>query len=88
MCQNQGNQICPGVVNKIFIALSFLLLLPTTASMAMSLGRLNGAALIGRPLDMSVQAVLEPQDDASNLCLEADVFYADNKLEKSRLRVT
>ena len=56
--------------------------------MAMSLGRLNGAALIGRPLDMSVQAVLEPQDDASNLCLEADVFYADNKLEKSRLRVT
>ena len=56
--------------------------------MAMSLGRLNGAALIGRPLDMSVQAVLEPQDDASNMCLEADVFYADNKLDKSRLRVT
>lgn len=56
--------------------------------MAMSLGRHSGSALIGRPLDMSVQAVLESQDDASNLCLEADVFYADNKLDKSRVRVT
>ena len=54
----------------------------------MSLGRHSGAVLIGRPLDMSVQAVLESQDDASNLCLEADVFYADNKLDKSRVRVT
>ena len=75
-------------MNKTFIALLLVLLLPTTASMAMSLGRLNGSALIGRPLDMSVQAVLEPQDDASNLCLEADVFYADNKLDKFRVRVS
>ena len=63
-------------------------MLPVTASIAMSLGRHSGAALIGRPLDMSIQAVLEPQDDASSLCLEADVFYADNKLDKSRVRVT
>ena len=88
VCQNDCNQICPGAVYKIFIALSLLLILPTTASMAMSLGRHSGAALIGRPLDMSVQAVLDSQDDASNLCLEADVFYADNKLDNSRVRVT
>ena len=56
--------------------------------MAMSLGRHSGAALIGRPLDMSVQVMLESQDDVGNLCLEADVFYADNKLDKSRVRVT
>ena len=54
----------------------------------MSLGRHSGAALIGRPLDMSVQAVLEAQDDAGSLCMEADVFYADNKVDKSRVRVT
>ena len=54
----------------------------------MSLGRHSGAALIGRPLDMSVQAVLDAQDEAGNLCLEADVFYADNKLDRSRVRVT
>ena len=56
--------------------------------MAMSLGRYSGATLIGRPLDISVPAVLESQDDASNMCLEADVFYADNKLDKFRVRVT
>ena len=54
----------------------------------MSLGRHSGATLIGRPLDISVQAVLEAQDDVGSLCLEADVFYADNKLDKSRVRVT
>lgn len=54
----------------------------------MSLGRHSGAALIGRPLDMSVQAVLEAQDDVAGQCMEADVFYADNKLEKSRVRIS
>ena len=68
--------------------MSGLLLLVAASSMAMSLGRHSGAALIGRPLDISVQALLEAQDNAGNLCLEADVFYADNKLDKSRVRVT
>ena len=54
----------------------------------MSLGRHSGATLIGRPLDISVQAVLEPQDDPASACLDADVFYADNRLDKSRVRVT
>ena len=54
----------------------------------MTLGRYSGAALIGRPLDLSVQAVLDAQDSSSALCLEADVFYADNRLAKSRVQVT
>ncbi len=44
--------------------------------------------MIGRPLDTTVQVVLEAQDDAGSLCLDADVFYADNKLDKSRVRIT
>ena len=56
--------------------------------MATSLGRHRGAVLIGRPLDISVQAVLDAQENLSSLCLDADVFYADNKLDKSRVRVT
>lgn len=55
---------------------------------AASLGRHSGAALVGRPLDISVQAVLNAQDDIANLCLDADVFYADNRLDKSRVRIT
>ena len=64
------------------------MLLAAANSIATSLGRHRGAALIGRPLDISVQAVLDAQDDVSGLCLDADVFYADNKLDKSRVRVT
>lgn len=76
------------VVKKSFIFLPFMLLLTAASSMAMSLGRHSGATLIGRPLDLSVQAVLEAQDDMGSQCLEADVFYADNKVDKSRVKVT
>ena len=53
----------------------------------MSLGRHRGPALIGKPLDISVQAVLDAQDDVAGLCLEADVFYAENKIDSSKIRV-
>ena len=65
-----------------------LLLLSAGSSGAMSLGGLQGAALIGRPLDISVQAMLDPAEDPVGLCLEADVFYADNKLGKSWVQLT
>ena len=54
----------------------------------MSLGRYRGTALVGRPLDISVQAVLDAQDDPAALCIEADAFYADNQLDKSLVRVS
>lgn len=75
-------------MKKSSIFLLGLLLFAAVDSMAMSLGRHRGAVLIGRPLDISVQAVLDAQEDLTRLCLDADVFYADNKLDKSRVRVT
>ena len=65
-----------------------LLLLAAANSAAMSLGRLRGAALVGRPLDMSIQAVMDAKDDIASLCIDAEVFYADTKIDKSRVRVT
>jgi hypothetical protein len=75
-------------VNKKFIALSALMLIAAANSGAVSLGRHRGAVLIGRSLDVSVQAVLDAQEDVAGLCLDADVFYADNRLDKARVRVT
>ncbi len=75
-------------LKKSPLLIACLLLIATTASTAMSLGRSRGAALIGRPLDISVQAILDAQETPANLCLEADVFYADNKLEKFRVLVS
>ena len=74
-------------VKKSVFVLVALTLLAVDHSMAMSLGRHRGPALVGRPLDISVQAVLDAQDDPAALCTEVDVFYADNKLDKSLVRV-
>ena len=54
----------------------------------MSLGVQRGAAIIGKPLDLNVLAVLAAQDVEADLCISADVFLGDNKLEGSRVRVT
>ncbi|MEO6018069.1 MAG: hypothetical protein ABIP46_12505 [Polaromonas sp.] len=55
--------------------------------MALSLGRSRGAVLIGQPLDISLQVTLGPGESDTGSCLDADVFYADSRLEKSRVRV-
>lgn len=54
----------------------------------MSLGRSSGATLIGRPLDITVQASLEGADDNPLSCLEAEVFYADERIDRSRVRTS
>ncbi|MGE0332494.1 MAG: hypothetical protein AB7P37_17590 [Ramlibacter sp.] len=53
----------------------------------MTLGRTRGAALIGRPLDLSVQVRLEAAEEASSSCFEADVFHGDNRVDASRVAV-
>ena len=75
-------------VKKRIFVLSGLLLLFAMDSMALSLGRHRGVAIIGRPLDVSVQATLDAQDDPANICLEADVFFADRRLGGSGVRVS
>ncbi|MDP3828032.1 MAG: hypothetical protein Q8Q74_15880, partial [Polaromonas sp.] len=56
--------------------------------MAVSLGRSQGPALVGRTLDISIQAVLDGSESLANTCLGAEVFYADNRVENSRVRVS
>ena len=75
-------------MKKSVLALLIVMLFAADSSMAMSLGRYRGTALVGRPLDISVQAVLGTQDDPAALCIEADAFYADNKLDRSQVRVS
>jgi hypothetical protein len=57
-----------------------------SSSMAVSLGRSSGATLIGRPLDITVQASLE--GDNTQACLEAEVFYADERIDRARVRTS
>lgn len=56
-------------------------------SQALTLGRIRGAVLVGKPLDVTVQVQLDASESASSLCFEADVFHADTRQEASRVRV-
>ena len=63
------------------------LLCLTLGSQALTLGRIRGAVLVGRPLDVAVQVQLDASESAASLCFEADVFHADTRQEASRVRV-
>ena len=62
-----------------------MLLVAAGASSALTLGRSQGVALIGRPLDMGIQMTLDAPNDVSDLCAEAEVFYGDNRVEARRV---
>jgi pilus assembly protein FimV len=54
----------------------------------LTLGRVRGAAVVGQPLDVSIQLQLAPDESAASLCMEADVFHADTRQEPTRVRVS
>lgn len=47
----------------------------------------TGNAVLGRPIEISLRAVLAPGEDPSTLCIEADVFQADVLVPPNKLRV-
>ncbi len=56
-------------------------------SSALTLGRLRGAALLGQPLDVVIAVQAGPDEDVAALCFEAEVFYADARVDPSRVRL-
>lgn len=55
--------------------------------MAVTLGPNTRSAVLGQPLDLSMQMLLEAGDNPQALCLDADVFYADRPLAKNSVQV-
>lgn len=64
-----------------------MLLFAAVGSSAMTLGRVRGTALIGQPLDVSIQVQFDAEENASSLCMEADVFHADARQDPARVKV-
>ncbi|MDD2881175.1 MAG: hypothetical protein PHQ58_12135 [Rhodoferax sp.] len=67
-------------------ALAALLVHLTFSAHAFTLGNLRGAAVLGRPLDVTVQVQAGPDEVLSSTCVAADVFYADAR--QSAVKVT
>lgn len=56
-------------------------------SQALTLGRVRGVALIGKPLDVAVPVQMDLGESVSSLCFDAEVFHADTRQDASRVRV-
>lgn len=65
-----------------------MLLSAVSGSMAISLGRSSGATLLGRPLDVTVRLELDSAETGAPYCVEAEVFYADDRITPSRVQAS
>lgn len=59
-----------------------------SSAFAVSLGRSQGLALLGRPLAVSIPLSLDGADSSLESCVSAEVFFGDNRLENARVRVS
>jgi hypothetical protein len=67
--------------------LGALLLGATGSSLAVSLGRMQGATLVGRPFDVTLTAQFDSAEGLSAVCVAADVFFGDAQVPENRVRV-
>ena len=65
-----------------------ILLSMALGTTAASLGRYSGAVVIGRPLDIRVQAVAGADEDLSAQCVQAEVFFGDNQIGPGSVRTS
>lgn len=65
-----------------------ILLSAALGGTAATLGRYSGAVLIGRPLDIRVQAIAGADEDLSSQCVQAEVFFGDNPVGPASVRTS
>ncbi len=53
---------------------------------ALTLGDVRGLAIIGQPLDLSVQVRMDDDQDPSALCFEAEVFHGETRQNARQVR--
>ncbi|RYF64361.1 MAG: hypothetical protein EOO22_24475, partial [Comamonadaceae bacterium] len=56
-------------------------------SLALTIGRPQGATWIGKPLDLVIPLALDEGENGSNLCLEAEVVQGDARIDDRRVTV-
>ena len=65
------------------MALGAVLILGWGNATALQMGRVRGSALLGQSLEVSVPLQFGPEEDATQTCFEAEVFYGDVRQESS-----
>ena len=60
----------------------------TCNSMALSLGRAHGPAVLGQPLSVSFDVRLDAEDNVDSACISAEVVQGDTRIDPSRVRTS
>lgn len=68
--------------------LGCVLVAATCNSMALSLGRAHGPAVLGQPLSVSFDVRLDAEDNVDSACISADVVQGDTRIDPSRVRTS
>mgnify|MGYP003520558495 FL=1 len=66
--------------------LGWMLAATACNSMALSLGRPHGPAVLGQPLAVSFELRLDAEDNVESACIEAEVIQGDTRIDPSRVR--
>jgi hypothetical protein len=66
--------------------LGALLMGAAASSLAVSLGRVRGATLVGHPLDVTLSAQLDGTESLSSVCVAVDVFFGDSQVSPDKVR--
>jgi hypothetical protein len=67
--------------------LGALLMGAAASSLALSLGRMRGATVVGRPLDTTLSVQLDASEGLSAVCAAADVFFGDSQVPAGKIRI-
>lgn len=68
--------------------LGALLMVLAASTLAASLGRVRGAAIVGGPLDVTLSAQLDGTENPSSVCLSAEVFFGDSQISPDKVRAS
>lgn len=68
--------------------LGALLMVLAASTLAASLGRVRGAAIVGGPLDVTLSAQLDGTENPSSVCLSAEVFFGDSQISPDKVRTS
>lgn len=66
--------------------LGALLMGLAASSLAVSLGRMRGATIVGQPLDLTLSVQLDGSENLSSVCVAADVFFGDSQVSPDKVR--
>ncbi len=70
-----------------YFSTALLAVMTVTGAHALTLGSNLRSAVNGEPLDLQIQSRLDASENPENLCLEADVFYSDRKVDSQNVQL-